>query len=97
VRRVDRARTVAGQIGLVSEAGEALVALSAKHLPLKDAPILAAALSANATVLVTGDRRHFGALFGKTLNRTVTALPPRGTGASAPPVVGVGVPADVLL
>jgi len=40
-------------------------------------PILAAALSANATVLVTGDRRHFGALFGKTLNRTVTVLPPR--------------------
>ncbi len=77
MRRVDRARTVAGQIGFVPEAGEALVTLSAKHLPLKDAPILAAALSANATVLVTGDRRHFGALFGKTLNRTVTVLPPR--------------------
>jgi predicted nucleic acid-binding protein len=34
-------------------------------LPEKDLPILRAAVAANATHLVTGDRRHFGALFGE--------------------------------
>lgn len=36
-------------------------------LPAKDAPILAAAVAARADLLVTGDRRHFGHLFGRTL------------------------------
>ncbi len=36
-------------------------------LPDEDAPILAAAVGAGADVLVTGDRSHFGRLFGRTL------------------------------
>lgn len=36
-------------------------------LPEKDAPILAAAVSARADALVTGDRTHFGHLYGKRL------------------------------
>jgi uncharacterized protein len=39
----------------------------AQGLPAKDAPILAAAVSARADLLVTGDRRHFGPLFGRVL------------------------------
>ncbi|MDH5563331.1 MAG: PIN domain-containing protein [Nitrospirota bacterium] len=35
-------------------------------LPDNDAPILAAAVQAKADVLVTGDKTHFGHLFGKT-------------------------------
>lgn len=35
-------------------------------LPTKDAPILAAAVASGADLLVTGDRRHFGPLFGRT-------------------------------
>jgi len=35
-------------------------------LPDEDAPIFAAAIEAGAAVLVTGDRRHFGNLFGRT-------------------------------
>lgn len=35
-------------------------------LPSKDAPILAAAVAARADLLVTGDRRHFGPLFGRS-------------------------------
>ena len=35
-------------------------------LPAKDVPILAAA-AAGADLLITGDRRHFGHLFGRTL------------------------------
>ena len=36
-------------------------------LPEEDAPILAAAVTAQADVLVTGDRGHFGHLFGRTV------------------------------
>jgi predicted nucleic acid-binding protein len=38
-----------------------------QSLPNEDAPILAAAIDADADVLVTGDRKHFGHLFGRTL------------------------------
>jgi len=36
-------------------------------LPDEDAPILAAAVEADADILVTGDRSHFGHLFGRLL------------------------------
>lgn len=36
-------------------------------LPEEDAPILAAAADAGADVLATGDRAHFGPLFGHTI------------------------------
>jgi predicted nucleic acid-binding protein len=38
---------------------------SGHGLPEKDVPILAAAISLRAAVLVTGDRRHFGPLYGR--------------------------------
>ena len=48
-----------------------LLAVPAEHpeiedsgLPEKDLPILSAAVAANATYLITGDRKHFGHLFG---------------------------------
>lgn len=44
-------------------------------LPEKDVPILAAAISIRANLLVTGDRRHFGPLFGKKFEG-VEILPP---------------------
>lgn len=42
----------------------------------KDVPILAAAIAAGATHLITGDRRDFGTLFGKEVGG-VLILPPR--------------------
>ena len=54
---------------------EAVAWAAARKLPPKDAPILAAAVRAGADVLVTGDRTHFGALFGKTLRGTEVLLP----------------------
>jgi len=45
-------------------------------LPLKDAPILASAVEARAHILVTGDRTHFGSLYGRRL-RGVEVLAPR--------------------
>jgi predicted nucleic acid-binding protein len=44
-------------------------------LPADDAPILAAALSAQAAFLVTGDRSHFGPLYGKAVEGTVVVPP----------------------
>ena len=45
-------------------------------LPSKDQPVLAAAISQGCAALVTGDRAHFGALYGKTING-VTIHSPR--------------------
>jgi uncharacterized protein len=44
-------------------------------LPEKDAPILKAAIAADATHLLTGDVRHFGPHFGKTIGRIAILLP----------------------
>ncbi len=41
----------------------------------KDAPILSAAIAATCTVLLTGDKQHFGLLFGKVVEG-VTILTP---------------------
>lgn len=45
------------------------------HLPAKDAPILAAAVDARCHLLATGDRTHFGKLFGKRVRGTTVVLP----------------------
>jgi uncharacterized protein len=45
------------------------------NLPEKDQPILAAAVAGRATHLITGDVKHFGEFFGKTLGG-VMVLPP---------------------
>ena len=52
-------------------------------LPRKDAPILAAAIAAGATHLITGDRRDFGAHYGETIGG-VLVLPPRDYLSPAP-------------
>lgn len=44
-------------------------------LPEKDRPVLAAAIHYHCDLLVTGDRTHFGSLYGKTI-RGVTILSP---------------------
>ena len=40
-------------------------------LPEKDRPVLAAAMQASCDALVTGDRRHFGRLYGRTIGRVM--------------------------
>lgn len=45
-------------------------------LPEKDRPVLAAAVRLRCEALVTGDRTHFGALYGKVING-VTIHSPR--------------------
>lgn len=53
------------------------------ELRVKDVPVLAAAIVAGATHLITGDRRDFGPHFGKKLGG-VLVLPPRDYLASTP-------------
>ena len=65
-----------GRLALCREPAPATLAWAATHrLPPKDAPILAAAIDARCHLLVTGDRTHFGALFGRRLRGTVVMLP----------------------
>ena len=45
-------------------------------LPAKDRPVLAAAILQGCDALVTGDRTHFGALYGRTIHG-VTIHSPR--------------------
>ena len=47
----------------------------AVSLPEKDKPILLAALEARAHYLLTGDFRHFGPYFGKTVEGVTILLP----------------------
>jgi predicted nucleic acid-binding protein len=64
------------RLSLAPEPSSALVGAAASAgLPDKDAPILAAAMAARADVLVTGDHRHFGSLYGSTV-RNVLIVPP---------------------
>jgi predicted nucleic acid-binding protein len=44
-------------------------------LPDKDRPVLAAAIRHGCAALVTGDRSHFGPLYGKTLHGVVIHSP----------------------
>ena len=61
---------------VVVEAPAALVEWAqAQGLPLKDAPILAAAVHAKAQLLVTGDARDFGHLFGRAMRGTRVVTP----------------------
>ena len=56
-------------------ASEHLAIAEEAGLPSKDAPILAAALAADADLLVTGDRTHFGHLYGRSIGRLVVHRP----------------------
>jgi hypothetical protein len=47
----------------------------AARLPEKDWPVLAAAMRLRCETLVTGDRTHFGALYGKTVHGVSIHLP----------------------
>jgi putative PIN family toxin of toxin-antitoxin system len=66
------------QVTVVVEAPPALVEWAQQQgLPLKDAPILAAAVNARADLLVTGDRRDFGRLLGRELRGMQVVNPAR--------------------
>lgn len=61
-----RLRALAGAVQLV-DAAPASALPTGVQLVDKDAPILLAAIEAGATHLLTGDRRHFADLYGKSI------------------------------
>jgi predicted nucleic acid-binding protein len=54
-------------------------------LPAKDQPVLAAAVLSRSAFLITGDRTHFGALYGSTILGVRVESP-----GSLPSVLGAG-------
>ena len=70
---------LAAALEIVETAGEAPARLvawaAAEGLPPKDAPILAAAAHCRSELLVTGDARDFGALYGRTLKGVKVVTP----------------------
>ncbi len=65
---VPRLERLLGAVEICQECSAESAGWARTHgLPDKDAPILGAAAQAKAELLVTGDRTHFGHLFGKTL------------------------------
>ena len=76
-----RLAEVLAQTTVVAEAPPHLVEWAQQQgLPLKDAPILAAAVRAKADLLVTGDTRDFGHLYGRTMRGTRVVTPASAIG-----------------
>ena len=66
--RLEQLERLATRLRLAREPSPSELARAAEHkLPDKDAPILAAAIASGADMLITGDRRHFGHLFERTV------------------------------
>lgn len=61
---------------MASAATNAVASVDADWLPEKDRPVLAAAIRLRCDTLVTGDRTHFGAGYGKVFGG-VTVHSPR--------------------
>lgn len=77
--RRESLKNLLGTISIGAEPGPAqLAAAKAQGLPSKDIPILAAAMAQKADLLVTGDRRDFGRLYGQSI-QGVTILPLQDT------------------
>ena len=57
--------------------------LSSYGLPEKDRPVLAAAIRGRCGILLTGDKSHFGALYGKQI-QGVTIVSPAQMGERLP-------------
>jgi predicted nucleic acid-binding protein len=66
---------LAEKVAVVPEAPEALAGSSEVDLAEKDRPILGAAVAAGCTHLLTGDKRHFGPLYGRRVQGVLVLTP----------------------
>jgi len=74
--RVEDLRALVERLSVTVEATPSMAARAeVRGLPAEDAPILAAAIQAHADLLVTGDRTHFGHLYGQTIDGVETVTP----------------------
>jgi uncharacterized protein len=75
----DRVVVLDGLLSRMTTAGAQLVDAALETslpLPAKDRPVLSAAIRQRCSALVTGDRTHFGPLYGRTIHG-VTIHSPR--------------------
>lgn len=75
--QVARLEELLTDVGLVPDVVLPEAVASSVDLPEKDRPILAGALAAGATHLITGDVRHFGRYFGTRLHGVRVLTPAR--------------------
>ncbi len=73
--QLERLQTLVAKLELIDTDYSVRISADEVSLPEKDRPILLAAIAARASHLVTGDLRHFGPLFGKSV-RGVLILSP---------------------
>lgn len=73
--RVQRLEELTAAMPLVAEHTDAMEPIEGTDLPEKDRPIMRAAIQAEADLLLTGDRRHFGSLFGRTVQGVAIRMP----------------------
>jgi uncharacterized protein len=66
---------VLANVELVAHSLALHVEAQAAGLPSKDIPILEAAIDGAATHLLTGDKKHFGALYGQTIKGVLIQRP----------------------
>lgn len=71
----DRLNTLIGKTQIIPEQPDATPMPAGITLPEKDQPILAAAIRAEATHLITGDLQHFGPYMGKTIQGILILTP----------------------
>jgi uncharacterized protein len=71
----DRLQSLTPKLELVDAIVSSGTLLSEISLPEKDRPILLAAVAARATHLITGDLRHFGPFFGKSVRGILILTP----------------------
>ena len=64
-----------GELAVAEASPNLPVPVAAQVLPLKDQPVLAAAMRLGCTALVTGDRAHFGPFYGQTLGGVAIHYP----------------------
>jgi uncharacterized protein len=71
----ERLRSLATRLELIDAVEPFTTLVDEISLAEKDRPILLAAVAARATHLVTGDLRHFGSFFGKSVRGILIVTP----------------------
>lgn len=73
--RLARLQVLLAAVEIVPDADSSSPIPTGVNLPSKDVPIFMAAIQANATHLVTGDKRDFGAYFGTSIEGVLIQPP----------------------
>ena len=72
---ISQLEALVAQLAVVAEAPATVQIPGDVEVAEKDRPILAAAVSAACTHLLTGDKRHFGSLYGRRIGGVLVLTP----------------------